>query len=172
MSRYALFVTGAPATGKTTVVEFLARELPEFARIEKDVLKEALFATFGDGAASRQLSDAAIGLLWTIAPRCPRVIVEANFRTQEPAERERFRALDAKKIEVNCWCPLDEARRRFAERAQERHPAHSVKELTRESYEESAEPFGMGPVIRVDTTKPVDLPRVLEWVRMEWPTGR
>jgi hypothetical protein len=83
-------------------------------------------------------------------------------------ERERFRVLDAKKLEVHCWCPFEVARRRFGVRATERHPAHTVKELSRQVYEESQAPFGLSPLIQLDTTSPVDLPEIVRWVRGQW----
>jgi predicted kinase len=178
MPRYAVFVTGPPASGKSMVAEFLTRALPEFALIEKDNLKEALFDALSGGvtedtsAVSRRLSDAAIALLWAIAPRCPRVILEANFRTAEPREQERFRALDAKKLEIHCWCPPEVAMQRFAARTAERHRAHTVKELTLETFRVSEQPFALGPLIQVDTAKGVNLEWVLEQVRTYWPTGR
>lgn len=174
MARCAIFVTGPPASGKSKVAEFLAGGLPDFALLQKDNLKEELFQgpLGGDLEAarvSRRFSDAAIQLLWSLAPKCPRVIVEANFRTREFLERERFMALNAEKLEVHCWCPFEVALRRFADRAGKRHPAHTVKNLTREVYEESEASFGLGPLMQVDTTKPVDLAEVTKWVRGLWP---
>lgn len=166
---YTLFVTGPPAAGKSVVAEYLAEALPGFVFIQKDVLKETLFEAGDAAVGSRGLSDAAMELLWALVPKSPRAIVEANFRTRDARERERFAELEAEKLEVHCWCPADVAMRRFAARAEGRHPAHSVKELSLRVYEESEAPFGMGPLIRLDTTGPVDLPRLLEQVREHWP---
>lgn len=165
---YALFVTGPPASGKSVVAEYLAEALPGFVLIQKDVLKEALFDG-GTAGGSRALSDAAMESLWALAPKSPRVILEANFRTQDARERERFAKLKAEKLEIHCWCPAEVAMRRFAERAGKRHPAHSVMGLSQEIYEESQAPFGLGPLIRLDTTEAVDLPMLLEQVRRQWP---
>lgn len=174
MPRYALFVTGAPASGKSLIAGFLAETLRSFALLEKDALKEALYEELhGDdcdaAAFSKRLSDTAIRLMWTLAPNCPRVILEANFRTLDAQERERFQTLKANKLEVHCRCEAEEAMRRFAARAGARHPAHTVKELTEETYRESQAPFGLGPLIEVDTTAPVDLTKLLERVRAHWP---
>ena len=166
---YALFVTGPPASGKSVVAEFLAAALPGFVLIQKDVLKEALFEAGREGGGSRGLSDAAMELLWALAPKSPQVILEANFRTSDMRERERFAELEAEKLEVHCWCPAEVAMRRFAARAAGRHPAHTVQQLSRRVYEESETPFGSGPLIRLDTTEPADLPHLLEQVRGQWP---
>lgn len=172
-ARYAIFVTGPPASGKSTVAEFLSQALPDFALLQKDTVKEALFERLQERSSetttvSRRLSDTAIQLLWALAPKCPRVILEANFRTREPSERARFSALDARKLEVHCWCPSDVAMKRFTDRAAGRHPAHAVKSLSKEVYEESQAPFGLGPSMQVDTTNPVDLPGILSWVHDQW----
>ena len=108
-------------------------------------------------------------LLWALAPNCPRVILEANFRTLDEQERERFLALDANKLEVHCWCDPEVAMRRFAARAGHRHPAHSVKQLTMEMYRESQAPFALGPLIKLDTTSAVDMDMLLKEVRAHWP---
>lgn len=155
------------------VAEYLARTLPGFVLIQKDVLKEVLFEALNqnENAAeeSRRLSDTATSLLWALAPKCPRVILEANFRTHDPRERERFAELEAEKLEVRCWCPAEVAMRRFAARAADRHPAHTVKELSLDVYKESEAPFRSAPLIRLDTTEPVDLPGLAEQVRGHWP---
>ena len=171
-ARYAIFVTGPPASGKSTVAEFLSQALSDFALLQKDTLKEALFEMLPEDSAktvvSRRFSDTAIQLLWALAPKCPRAILEANFRTLEPSERERFLALDAQKIEVHCWCPPDVAMHRFATRAAGRHPAHAMKNLSQQVYEESQAPFGLGPLIQLDTTNSPDLLGIVSWVRGRW----
>lgn len=174
MQRYALFVTGPPASGKSSVVEPLAQALPYFALLQKDPLKEALYDAMLQSdpqtpPASRLLSDVALRMLWALAPDCPRVILEANFRTRDPGERARFQSLHASKLEVHCVCPFDVALQRFAARAGKRHPAHTVHTLTPEIFAESEPPFALSPVIEVDTTKPIDLPRILDQIRIHWP---
>ncbi|HUY82281.1 MAG TPA: AAA family ATPase [Acidobacteriaceae bacterium] len=174
MQRYALFVTGPPASGKSSIVEPLARALPHFALLQKDPLKEALYDALHEGGpqaatASRRLSDVARRMLWALAPGCPRVILEANFRTLDPQERARFQSLDANKLEVHCACPFEIAMQRFASRAANRHPAHTVQTLTSKIFRESQSPFGLSPVIEVDTTNPIDLPRLLQQIHTHWP---
>lgn len=174
MQRYALFLTGPPASGKSSVVTLLAQALPGFALLQKDSLKEALYDAMREddpraAAASRRLSDIALRMLWALAPSCPRVILEANFRTLDPQERARFQLLDANKLEVHCVCPYEVALLRFESRATNRHPAHTVHTLTPEIFQESQSPFALSPVIDVDTTKPFDVPCLLEQIHAHWP---
>lgn len=174
MQRFALFVTGPPASGKSSVVEPLARALPSFALLQKDPLKEALYEAMHQvdphaPPPSRLLSDVALRMLWALAPDCPRVILEANFRTLDPEQRARFQSLSANKLEIHCVCPFEVALQRFASRAGKRHPAHTVHTLTPATFQESLPPFGLSPVIEVDTTKPIDVLRLLEAIRSHWP---
>ena len=173
-SRYALFVTGPPASGKSSVVEPLARALPCFALLQKDPLKEALYEAMHEAdpqnpPASRLLSNVARRMLWALAPDCPRVILEANFRTLDPDERARFQSLNAYKLEIHCVCPFEVALHRFASRAGNRHPAHTVHTLTPQVFAESQLPFALSPVIEVNTTTPIDVPRLLDQIRTHWP---
>lgn len=159
-----VLVSGPPAAGKTALAQPLAQALG-FALLTKDDVKESLYASLdggpGDIEFSHRLSNASMDLLWTLAPHCPHVVLEANFRTRNPRERERFAALlavpGARCVEVHCRIPLEEAARRFARRARNgRHPAHALQEMSLQQLADYAEPFGMSPTIEVDTTQPVD----------------
>ncbi len=177
-----LLITGAPASGKSSLARFLAASLPDFALISKDALKEALHDTLaaelcsGDAesaslALSRRLSGAAMELLWTVARGCPRVILEANFRPHSAHERERIAALPGRKLELYCHCRPKEAMRRFALRAgrHQRHPAHSLQTMSAEMLAEYNQPVGICPVIPVNTNRPVNRAQVLAAIHDEWP---
>lgn len=170
-----VLVSGPPASGKTTIARPLAAAL-EFALLTKDDIKESLFTSLSaptsDHAYSRQIGAAAMNLLWSLAPHCPQVVLEANFRTRSTSEREQATALlsrpASRLVEVHCRVPLDEAARRFAQRAREvrHHPAHMLKEISIEQLAESAEPFALGPVITVETaTQPIDMTKLIDQVR-------
>jgi len=173
-SHYALFVTGPPASGKSSIAESIAQALPGFTLLQKDPLKEELYDDMPDNArkadaASRRLSNTALRVLWGHAANYPRVIVEANFRTLDPQERGRFQSLDANKLEVHCSCPFEVAMQRFASRAAKRHPAHTVHDLSREIFQESQSPFRLSPVIEIDTTSPIDMTSLIRKICTYWP---
>jgi predicted kinase len=155
-----VLVSGAPATGKTPLAAALG-----FPLIAKDDLKETLYDALdvppGDLEWSRRTGAAAMELLWMLAGRCPDAVLEANFRATRA--RERLRSLTADLVEVHCGCAPEEARRRFQERHAGRHPAHHA-ELA--SVEGDYDPLGLGPVIEVDTTRPVDLAVVVQGISM------
>jgi predicted kinase len=170
-----LLVSGAPASGKSTVARSLAARLP-FALISKDALKECLFDTLnqleGDALDKpRRLSIAAMELLWTVAAGCPHAILEANFRPHSDYERERIQALPGRKLEIYCKCSPEEAQRRFAQRAQRsaHHPAHALRTMSAAMVAEYDQPMRVCPVIEVDTETPVQIGLILQAIRKHWP---
>jgi predicted kinase len=176
--RSIIVVSGAPASGKSTIARGLA-EILGYPLLSKDTIKESLFESLGshlgsnagsEAELSRLLSQAAIDLLWSLAPSCPTVILEANFRPKSQHERERFAALAGRKLEVFCHCTPEEAARRFRERATtaRHHSAHSTKAISAELLAEFDCPFGLCPVIDVDTEHPVDPLEVAHNIRKHW----
>jgi predicted kinase len=181
--RRVVLVSGPPASGKTTLARPLA-EVLGFALLSKDDIKESLYTSLEgavlkgsadpllpcDVEVSRRLSDAAIDLLWTLAPQCPQVVLEANFRTQDPQQRGKYAALLAHPgtscVEVHCRIPLEEAARRFAERAraERHHPAHPLQQMGVDRLTKYAEPFAMSAVIEVDMLRPIEIADLAELV--------
>jgi predicted kinase len=172
--RRIVLVSGPPASGKTTIARPLAEAL-NFALLSKDDIKESLFTSIsgppGDVEWSRKLSDAAMHVLWALAPRCPHVVLEANFRTQSAFDRGQVAHLiglpGARLVEIFCRVRLEEAARRFAERArlERHHPAHALTEMSVKQLAPYAQPFSLSPVIEIDTGSPVDADVLLARVR-------
>jgi predicted kinase len=169
-----VLVSGPPASGKTTLARPLAERL-DFALLTKDDIKETLFTVLdglpGDVKFSRKIGAASMDLLWALAPHCPAVVLEANFRTQSDYERAKVAALakaNAQIVEVYCRLPREEASRRFAERArQERHhPSHVLAEMSPDRMIEYEEPFALSPVIEVDTARPIDIEELVRRVHV------
>jgi predicted kinase len=160
MKRRIVLVSGSPAAGKTTLAAPLARALG-LPLIAKDDFKEALIDVLGDQDGdlqwSRKLGAAAWTLLWKLAERAPAAVIEANFRPDSAYERERLTQLDARIIEVYCRCPFEVLVQRFRERAPTAHAAHPLREMPDAWAREFDRPMGLGPVIEVDTTQPVDV---------------
>jgi predicted kinase len=168
LARRVVLVSGAPGSGKTTLAAPLAAELG-FALLAKDRIKETLHDALGapapDLAWSKRLGAAAMELLWALAADAPAVVLEANFRPRHVYERSRISALSARPVEVNCVCPPELAARRYADRAAARHPVHVLTRLTPEMLAEFDRPMGIGELITVDTTAPVDVAALAGQVR-------
>jgi predicted kinase len=166
VARRVVIVSGPPAAGKSTIAGPLAAELG-FTLIAKDRIKETLHDAFGsvadaDLAWSQRLGAAAMELLWVLALDAPAVVLEANFWADDPRLDARSSALGTVPVEVHCQCPIDECLRRYAERAPSRHPVHhdGPERMVTDTFARSARPIGRGPVVTVDTTRPVDIQEV------------
>ena len=173
IQRSILFVSGAPGSGKSTVAHALASALP-FALIAKDRIKETLFESIEPHMAAKlehDLSGMAMRILWALAADCPQVILEANFRPKNPVQRFTIEGLVGRKLEIYCRCPAEVAMRRFAERAKraDHHPAHTLRQMSAGQMAEYDRPIGLSPVIEVDTTRPVEIEKLMAEICELWP---
>src|SRR5436305_1756858 len=93
-----LIITGAPASGKTTIGRHLAADLG-FPFINKDDIKEILFDTIGwkDRAWSRHLATACYGLLFYFVRQ--QLAIGGSIAVESNFDRERstpeFKAVHA-----------------------------------------------------------------------------
>ena len=171
--RRLVYVSGAPGAGKSSLAGPLAAELG-YALITKDVIKETLHDALGapaevDLAWSRRLGGASMELLWTLAARAPEVVIEANFRPYSDYERGRLLGLGGRSVEVHCSCPPALASARYNARAT--HPVHVIKSLSAAAMAEYDRPVGIGRLVEVDTTVPVDVAAVAARVRQLHAAG-
>jgi predicted kinase len=161
-ARRVVLVSGAPGAGKTRLATALAPILG-LPLIAKDHIKEAIWDGLDPPDAnlewSRRIGGAAMEVLWALAGSMSDVMLEANFRPHSDREQARLRSLGGNVVEVYCACPPEEAARRYAERAKEprHHRAHVLSTLDREFLAAFDRPMGVGSVISVDTTSPVDV---------------
>jgi hypothetical protein len=103
-------------------------------------------------------------VLWAVAGRCKEFVLEANFRPRSAYERQRLYGLAGRFVEVFCDCPPVVAASRFEDRASSpgHHSAHVGRQMSVADLGEFDVPLAMGPVIRVDTTRPVDIPAMAQ----------
>jgi len=165
-TRRLVYVSGAPGSGKTNLAVPLAAELG-YALLTKDRIKETLHDALGapasDLAWSRRLGGAAMELLWALAADAPAVVIEANFRPYSERERAKLSGLSARPVEVHCVCPPEIAVARYNTRVT--HRVHVVTALGLGAMAEYDRPVGIGALVTVDTTVPVDVAAVAAEVR-------
>ena len=161
-----VYVSGSPGAGKTSLAAPLAAELG-YALLTKDLIKETLHDALGapdpDLAWSRRLGGAAMELLWTLAARSADVLIEANFRPHSEYERSKLTALGGRPVEVYCACPAELAAARYNSRP--RHPVHHMTHASVDALAEWDRPVGIGALVTIDTTTPVDVAAMAAQVR-------
>lgn len=164
-----VIVTGPPAAGKTTLSIELARALG-IPRLAKDTIKRGLLAVLGaDGVeASRHVGAAAVEALLAVAGENQSGVLDSVW--VRPDATERLRALPGPVVEVFCECDLEELRRRYVARANQRRGRSYDYDLERPESElwnqHSLHPLAGGwPVIRVPTAGDVDVAQLTDAVR-------
>jgi len=167
-SRVAL-VNGLPGSGKTTLAEALAAALAA-PLLSKD--KEALAGTLPPQGATPELGGIAMDTLWALARATAGMVVLESywFRPRDLTYAEAgLRGLGAARV-VEIWCdvPSELARSRYARRV--RHTLHhDARRLAQDwdTWAAQAEPLALTPVIRVDTSQPVEVPRLIRAVQRQ-----
>lgn len=159
-----IVVWGLPASGKTALGNWIAREfqLPLF---QKDEFKETLFDTLGwkDRAWSQQLSLASNALLLRAAGAVlaagQAVLVESNFHPDEaaPQLRSLLETSGTRALQIYCRTDPETLWQRFLARAGERHPGHTdqlyLEEFRRLLAAPQPGPLDIGgEFVEVDTT--------------------
>lgn len=155
-----ILVSGAPASGKTTLALRLAQEL-DLPALCKDAIKERLFETLGapDLASSRQLGAAAFAVLYAVAAQLldarVSLVLEGNLRRGQSEAELQPLAARARVVLLHCRAAPAEVTRRYA--ARRRHPGHHdairLVDLERDLASGTYEPLALNvPTLRVDTT--------------------
>ena len=167
MSRI-VYISGRPGAGKSSLAFPLAAELG-YSLVTKDLVKEALHDALyvpGEGkidlAWSRRLGAASFAVLWTLAARAGDMVIEANFHPDNDYALGQLRGLGGRTVEVHCACPAEVAHARY--NARSRHEVHR-RMLPLAAMDKYDRPVGIGPLITVDTTGPVDVAAVAAEVR-------
>jgi predicted kinase len=165
-------VTGMPAGGKSTLANELSLMLA-LPLIARDGIKEQLYETLGAGDTewSSRLGRASFGLLFDLAATLldagQNAIVEANFFRGD--SEQQFAALpDHGVTQIHCSAPLELLVARYTGRRRHHgHPDEEKVELLGERFDHGThEPLALaGDLIRVDTSRPVDLTAIATRLR-------
>lgn len=173
-----VLVTGLPAAGKSTLAPVLACGLA-LPLVSKDVIKETHADVLGSDPPpgltqrewNRRLGAAASNTMWALlAASGPGAVLESSWRrdVRDMVADGLLRAGLAGAAEVWCEAPPQVLRERFSRRWASSHPIHGAEPDDHEwaSMIRHAEPLSLGPVLRLDTSGPVDVERVLDWCRL------
>ena len=164
MARDVVMVNGLPGSGKSTLAPRLAATLGA-ACLSQDRIKEAL----ADAVVTDvpRLGTVAMDTVWTLGAAINgMVVVDSWCRDLDRARTGLARSGATATVEIWCDVPAGLARARYV--ARKRHTVHAdAEKLATEwaGWAAAAAPLALGPVIRVDTARPVDLRALGEQVR-------
>ena len=99
-----------------------------------------------------------------LAARAGDMVIEANFDPHNEEALSQLRGLGGPTVEVHCACPAEVAVARYNARPP-RHEVHWLKTATLAKMDKYDRPVGIGSLITVDTTGPVDVASVAAEVR-------
>lgn len=163
MKGYVL-VGGWPGSGKTTLSRALAEELC-IDYLAKDDVMEALMDQWGapdSVAASHQLGRAAVAVVLRVARGCRAAVIDSTwFEYTRPLVAE----LSGPVVEVRCEAPLTIVRERYERRCRDRRHLDRMRS-ERELWGEPVRPLGVGPLVRIDTSGPVDVAATVRTARL------
>jgi glucokinase len=172
-AKRAVLVNGVPASGKSGIARALS-DATGWPVLTLDTIKNPFLQELGpvDREGNRTLgraSYAAIFGLMRDAPAGSTFIIDAwfGFRPPEVLEAGLAHAGIERTAEVWCSAPPDVVGARYGARVGDRPQGHPGAEYVPEliALAGRASPLRRGPLREEDTTRPLDLPALLAWVR-------
>jgi predicted kinase len=164
-----VLIGGWPGSGKTTLARSLAPRL-DLAYLGKDDLKELLWQQFGEPTSvedSRRLGETAVRILLRLARDCPGAVIDSTWYGYT---RPLVAQLPGRIVEVRCQVSIEIARARYA--ARERGSGHLDHQRTEdELWGRPVAPLGIGRLVEVDTSGPVDVEATAATIMTEHGRG-
>lgn len=165
MASTLVLVNGVPGSGKSTLAAELAPVL-DATLVSKDRLKESIADALGRSATRDVVTPIAIAAMWSAAARLDGTVVLDSFwfqpRDGGVLQAEIERVAPCRYLEVWCDVPVSEAHLRAVLRR--RHRIHHEPTNDEWTAWGTAQPVGISPVVRVDTSSPVHVPALVEQI--------
>ncbi|MEV0896055.1 AAA family ATPase [Actinoplanes sp. NPDC049802] len=165
MAHRLILINGLPGSGKSTLAGRLASAL-RVPLIGKDLLKEALAAA-APGVPPRALGRVASQAMWELAAATPGVVILESwwFRPRDLGFAADGVTRSGARATVEIWCdvPAEVALARCRDRR--RAAVHEDDQRLREDWPwwaAEAAPLAVGPVITVQTDRPVIATRLIQ----------
>ena len=179
MRKY-IFISGIPASGKTTLGREISRELG-YPFLDKDEILEAMYDSLGTGDPNwrETLSRSADTILQRLVSVQDNVVFTSWWHHPKSPDNSGTQIdwidnLNGEIIEVYCHCNPKEAVSRFQSR--KRHQGHLDSTRGKNSlipkFEQYAQlgPLSISNVIKVDTTSEIDFEQLI--YQIEWDAGK
>ncbi len=163
MTPLYVLVGGWPGSGKSTLSAALATELG-LALLSKDAIKEALMDALGSPASvedSQRLGVAAVYATLRAAAGVPGAVIDSTWFEYSRPLVDR---LPGVRVEVRCHAAVDVVQARYRARARDIRHLDDLRD-PQELWGAPVPPLGVGPLIEVDTTRPVDARDVAHRIR-------
>lgn len=167
-----VLVNGVPASGKSSVARMLA-DARGWPILALDSIKEPFFDHLGvgDREFNRKLGRASYQAMFSIvrdAPEGMTFVADAwfGFQPREVLEGHLARAGVGATAEIWCHASPEVLVERYRERLHLRHAGHPGEAFLPEldALARRAEPVRRGPIFEVETTRPLDRERLLDWL--------
>ena len=174
-----VMVNGVPASGKSSVARALA-DATGWPILTLDTIKNPFLATLppGDRLFNRTLGRASYAAIFDLvadAPSGSSFIIDAwfGFQPLEVLEAGLARAGVTDLAELWCHAPPQTVGDRYSARLSQRPVGHPGAEYVPEliALAERAQPTGLAPCLHLDTTAPLDLQGLTDWLDGVWASG-
>ncbi|MCS3408804.1 AAA family ATPase [Serratia sp. AKBS12] len=168
-----ILVNGVPASGKSSVAVRLSHHFA-LPYLTVDGIKEPFMHCFPqlDRQLNRTLGRAAYQAIWAIVAQAPAqcvYVIDAWFGFQPKDDLRRYLQQAGVTQVVEIWNQVsgELAAARYAARLHQRAKGHPGAEYLPELRElaRRATPMALGPVLRVDQSQPLDMPRIITWLQ-------